>query len=414
MTTRKTTSPIFDRFQAFEQQVQRGKEQGLYFYMRKLESASGPRITVRGKKMLMFGSNNYLGLTTHPKVKEAALKAIEKYGVGAGSVRLLGGTFDLHEELEERLAKFKGTEAAIAYSSGYVSNMATLSSFLNRDKDFALVDEKIHASLVDGLRFGQIPFRTFMHNDMSDLEQKLKTMQGKGNLVLIIDGVYSMDGDIANLPAVHRLAQKYGAVLLMDDAHATGVLGKFGRGTSEHFNLHGKVDVVLGTLSKGLGGIGGFAAGPKGLISYLKHCARAFVFSAALPPATCAGLIAAMQVIKTEPQWLEQLNKNSNLMRRGLQRLGFDTADSQTAIIPVMVGDDLIAYQLTRALHAGGIYVSPVTFPAVKKGTARLRVSVMATHTADDIAQALDVFKMAKKQVLSPAAKGTQKVLLAR
>jgi glycine C-acetyltransferase len=409
--TRKTISPIFQRLQAFEQHLQRGKDQGLYFYMRRLESASSPRIMVRGKKMLMFGSNNYLGLTTHPKVKEATLKATEKYGVGAGSVRLLGGTFDLHEELEACIAKFKGTESAIAYSSGYVSNMATISSFLNSEKDFALVDERIHASLVDGLRFGQIPFRTFMHNDMTDLERKLKSLQGKGNLVVIIDGVYSMDGDIANLPAIHRLAGKYEAVLMIDDAHATGVLGQFGRGTAEHFNLHGKVDVVLGTLSKGLGGIGGFAAGPKNLISYLKHCARAFVFSAALPPAMCAGLIAAMQVIESEPQWLNRLRENSNLMRHGLQQLGFDTANSQTAIIPVMVGDDAAAYQLTRALHIKGIYVSPVTFPAVKKGTARLRVSMMATHTTEDIDQALDAFKLAKKQINPLEPKSQRDVL---
>ena len=393
------TYPIYDKVRAYNHTPDDLKSDGLYFYMRKLESSSDAKIQVNGREMLMFGSNNYLGMTTHPRVKEAAAKAIERYGVGAGSVRLLGGTFGIHEELEARLAQFKGTEAAIAYSSGYVSNLATLSSFLNKDTDLAVIDDRVHASLVDGLRFARVPFRVFNHNDMADLEDKLSVSYGQGNLIVVTDGVFSMDGDIANLPEIYRLARSHKALVMIDEAHATGVLGARGRGTPEHFGMHGRIDVVMGTLSKGLGGIGGFAAGSRDLITFLKHTARGFVFSAALPPAVCAGLIAAMDVIDSEPEWLVRLRENTELLRKGLQQLGFNTGLSQTPIIPVMVGEDLRAYQLTRALHLLGIYVSPVTFPAVKKGTARLRVSVMATHTPADILRALEAFEKAKQLV---------------
>jgi glycine C-acetyltransferase len=354
---------------------------------------------VNGTELVMFASNNYLGLTTHPKVKQATTKAIETYGVGAGSVRLLGGTFDLHEELEQKIAQFKGTESAVVYSSGYVSNLATISTLLNKQTDIALIDARIHASLVDGLRFAQIPFRVFDHNDMNDLEQKLRTCQSKGNMVVIVDGVYSMDGDVSDLPGIRHLADQYGAIVMVDDAHGTGVMGKHGRGTPEHFGLHGKIDIVLGTLSKGLGGIGGFAAGSHEMVDFLKHNARGFVFSAAIPPSTCAGLLAAIEVIEKEPQWLIRLHENANLMRKGLAELGYDTGKSQSAVIPVIVGEELTAYQLARALHAQGVYVSPVTYPAVRKGTSRVRVSVMATHSIDDIMKALKAFANAKTMV---------------
>jgi len=399
-------SPIFDKITDYKDPHQL-RADGLYLYMRKLESSSESRVIVNGTELLMFGSNNYLGLTTHPKVKEAAHKALERFGVGAGSVRLLGGTFGLHEELERRLAEFKGTQAAIAYSSGYVSNLATISTLLSKESEIAVIDEKIHASLLDGLRFAQIPFRVFDHNDMADLKNKLEASAGKGNLAIITDGVYSMDGDIANLPEIYALAKTYNAIIIIDEAHATGVMGAKGRGTPEHFHMHGKIDIVMGTLSKGLGGIGGFAAGPADVVDFLKHTARGFVFSAALPPAVCAGLIAAMDVIETEPGWLVRLHENANLMRNGLKQLGYDTAASCTPIIPVMVGEDLTAHQLTRALNALGIYVSAVTHPAVKRGTARVRVSVMATHTPEDILKALNAFERARKMVPGLASGST-------
>jgi len=392
---------ILEKVRTYKKHADQVKADGLYLYMRKLESSSESRVTVNGRELLMFGSNNYLGLTTHPKVKRAAAKAMETYGVGAGSVRLLGGNFGLHEELEQRIAQFKGTEAAIAYSSGYVSNLATISTLLSRQDDIAVIDKRIHASLLDGLRFAQIPFRAFNHNDMDDLEAKLADSINKGNLAIIVDGVYSMDGDVANLPEIYKLAKQYKALLIVDDAHGTGVMGAKGKGTAEYFGMHGHVDLVMGTLSKGLGGIGGFAAGPTDLIDFLKHNARGFVFSAALPPSTCAGLIAAMDVIENEPEWLIRLHENANLMRKGLQQLGYTTGQSVSAVIPVVVGDDLTAYQLARALHALDIYVSPVTFPAVKKGSARVRVSVMATHSTEDILKALSAF--AKARTLVPA-----------
>jgi len=392
-------SPFYDKIRAHIAHYNEMEASGYYFYMRKLESSSEAHITVNGQSMLMFGSNNYLGLTTHPKVKEASLKAIEKYGVGAGSVRLLGGTFGLHEELEKRIAAFKGTEDAIVFSSGYVSNLATISSLLHKDQDIAIIDAKIHASLLDGLRFSRTPFRVFDHNDVADLEEKLKASYGRGNLVIIIDGVYSMDGDIARLPEIYRLSKKYGALIIIDEAHATGVLGKRGRGTPEHFGLHGKIDVVMGTLSKSLGAVGGFAAGSKEIVYFLKHAARGFIFSAALPPATCAALLAALDVVEKEPEWLIRLHENAALMRKGLQQLGFNIGDTETPIIPVLIGEELPAHQLTRALHAQGIYVSPVAYPAVKKGQARLRVSVMATHSTEDVLRALAAFEKARTLV---------------
>jgi glycine C-acetyltransferase len=391
-------SPIYDKILQYKQADQL-RADGLYLYMRKLESSSESRVMVNGTELLMFASNNYLGLTTHPKVKAAAMKAMDKFGVGAGSVRLLGGTFGLHEELEQRIAQFKGAEAAIAYSSGYVSNLATISTLLSKQTDLAIIDARIHASLLDGLRFAQIPFRVFDHNDMNDLKEKLTASKGRGNPIIIVDGVYSMDGDVAHLSDIHRLAREHDALLMVDDAHGTGVMGAHGRGTPEHFGLHGKVDIVMGTLSKGLGGIGGFAAGPRELIDFLKHTARGFVFSAALPPSTCAGLLAAIQVIEEEPQWLIRLHENANLMRKGLAELGYNIGCSESAVIPVIVGEDLTAYQLARSLHAQGIYVSPVAHPAVKKGASRVRVSVMATHSIDDIMRALKAFENAKTMV---------------
>jgi glycine C-acetyltransferase len=393
-----TKSPIYDKIRAYTQ-ADDLRAGGLYLYMRKLESSSESHVVVNGQELLMFASNNYLGLTTHPKVKEASLKATEKYGVGAGSVRLLGGTFGLHEELEQRIAQFKGTEAAIAYSSGYVSNLATISTLLSKQTDIAVIDARIHASLLDGLRFAQIPFRVFDHNDMADLESKLAASKDKGNLIIIVDGVYSMDGDVSNLSEIYRLARQYNSLVMVDDAHGTGVMGAHGRGTPEYFGLHGKIDIVMGTLSKGLGGIGGFAAGPRELIDFLKHTARGFVFSAALPPSTCAGLLAAIQVIEEEPYWLVRLHENANLMRKGLTQMGYNVGPSVSAVIPVIVGEDLTAYQLARALHAQGIYVSPVAYPAVRKGTSRVRVSVMATHSIDDIMKALKAFDNAKTMV---------------
>jgi 8-amino-7-oxononanoate synthase len=397
---RRGHAPIFNKATKFiNRRVKILKANNIYFYLRELETPSGSHIRVNGRNMLMFGSNNYLGLTNHPKVKEAAIKATREYGAGAGAVRLLGGTFKLHSQLEEKLAEFKGAESAIAYSSGYAANLTTVSTLVCEEDDLAFIDERDHASIIDGLRLSRAKMRVFKHNDMSDLREKLATAPISTNKIIIVDGVFSMDGDIVNLEEVYRLAKRYGATLMIDEAHATGVIGKTGRGTPEHFGLEGRVEVVMGTLSKALGGIGGFVAGSKVMIDYLKHAGRGFVFSSALPPAVCASVLAAIDVLNTEPEWIQRLHSNASLLRRGLQDLGFNTGLSATAIVPVIIGDEMRTYQMTRLLHDQGIFVSPVAFPAVKRGTSRLRASVMATHEPDDINKALEAFKKAGQEL---------------
>jgi glycine C-acetyltransferase len=396
----KTLHQIFERLQSFNRRLEEGKSRGLYFYMRQVDTSAAAHTQIRGRPMLMFSSNNYLGMADHPKVKEAAERAVREHGTGACSARLMGGTFRLHEELEERLAAWEGQDAAVIYSSGYVSNVATLSTLLTYE-DAAFIDEHVHASLIDGLRLAQAPFRTFFHNDMADLSEKLAAARpAGGKKAIIVDGVYSMEGDLAKLPEIYEIAQRYQAVLLLDEAHGTGVFGQSGRGTAEHFGLHGQIDIVVGTLSKALGAVGGFAAGPKILIDYLKHNARGFVFSAALPPAVCASVLAALDVIESEPEWLLRLHENANRLRQGLQAQGWNTGLSQSPIIPVILGDDLKTYEMTQRLYQEGIYASPITYPAVKRGTSRVRLSVMATHTADDIDWTLESFAKAKGHFL--------------
>jgi 8-amino-7-oxononanoate synthase len=397
-STTHSSFPIHDKFRAFKRRADLVRSEGLYFYMRKMESSADAHVVVEGQPMLMFSSNNYLGLANHPLVKEAVIKAVQTFGTGAGSARLMGGTFRLHEELEERLADWEGQEAAIVYSSGYVSNLATLSTLLGKN-DLALIDEHVHASLIDGLRFGQVPIRVFSHNDIKDLHKKLSASKGQANTMIVVDGVYSMEGDIARLPEIYQLAKEFQSLLLLDEAHGTGVLGATGRGTAEHFGLHGKIDVIAGTLSKALGGVGGFVSGSREMVDYLKHNARGFLFSAALPPSTCAGLIAAMEIIKKEPERLDRLRRNSERLRSGLQRQGWKTGLSQSPIIPVVLGHERKTYEMTLALYKQGIYASPVIYPAVKKAAARLRLSVMATHTDEDIDRTLDAFERARKIV---------------
>jgi glycine C-acetyltransferase len=395
-TSKSRPHRIFDRLEPFTRRLAKGKAEGLYFYMREVDTSAAAHTIVRGQPMLMFSSNNYLGMANHPRVKKAAERAIRDHGTGACSARLMGGTFRLHQDLEQALANWEGREAAMIYSSGYVSNVATLSTLLNRS-DVAFIDEFVHASLIDGLRSAQIPFRTFFHNDIKDLQQKISGSHPQGHNVVIVDGVYSMEGDIAKLPEICKVAKQNKALLVLDEAHGTGVLGRTGKGTAEHFNLHGKIDIVVGTLSKALGGVGGFVAGPKVLIDYLKHNARGFVFSAAPPPAVCAGILAAMDVIESEPKWLVRLHENSRQLREGLQTQGWNTGSSESPIIPVMIGDDRKAYELTRALYQEGIYASPITYPGVKMGTARVRLSVMATHSSSDIRRTLEVFAKLRK-----------------
>jgi 8-amino-7-oxononanoate synthase len=377
--------------------IKRVKRQNYYFYMRNLESFSGPHVKIKSREMIMLGSNNYLGLTNHPKIKEAAIKAIKKYGVGSGGVRILSGTYRLHEELEREIAKFKGTEAAVVFNTGFMTNLGSIISLVNEDS-IVINDEKNHASIVDGSKFSRAKIRIFLHNDMQYLEKILSSYSKSQDKLIIVDSVYSMDGDIANLPEIYRLAKKYNARTMIDEAHASGVLGRTGRGAPEHFNMIGKIDIVMGTLSKALGGLGGFIATREDVVTYLKHVSREFIFSASLPPPIVAGNIAAIKVIREEPHLIRQLWRNIEYMKEGLVSMGYDTGDSESAIIPVLIRDEIKTYKMAQILDKAGIFVNPVVFPAVKESESRLRVSIMALHSLKDLDRALEAFEKAGKK----------------
>ena len=385
------------RVNATAKRVEWIKRQQCYFYMRSLESFSGPRVKIDGREMIMFGSNNYLGLTNHPKVKEAAIKAIKKYGIGSGGSRLLSGTFGLHEELEREIAKFKGAESAIVFNTGLMANVGSIRSFVN-DKSVVINDEKNHASIIDGSIFSRAHVRVFLHNDMKYLEDILRSYPALQDKLIIVDSVYSMDGDIANLPEIYKLAKKYKAMIMIDEAHALGVLGKTGNGALEHFNMVGKIDIVMGTFSKAVGGLGGFVASSKDIVTYLKHASREFIFSTSLPPAIIAGNIAAIKIIQKEPHLLKTLWRNIKYMKEGLKALGYDTGNSESAIIPVLIRDEVRTYKMAKILDKAGIFVSPVVFPAVKESESRFRVTVMALHSLSDLGRTLEAFKKAGKK----------------
>jgi len=380
------------------QRVEWGKKQDYYFYMRNLESACGSKVRIDGREMLMLGSNNYLGLTNHPRVKEAAIAAIKKYGVGSGGVRLLSGTYALHEAMECEIARFKGTEAAVAFSTGFMTNAGAI-PILTMENSVVINDEKNHASIVDGCKASRAEIRVFVHNNMEKLRGILDHYPLQRDKLIIVDGVYSMDGDIANLREIHKLAKKYSARIMVDEAHATGVLGKNGRGTPEHFNVIGKIDIVMGTLSKALGGLGGFIASRKDVVTYLKHTTREFIFSTSLPPAICAGVIKAIKVIEEEPHLLRDLWRNIEFMKKGLNGMGYDTGNTQSAVIPIIIRDDVKTYKLAQLLHEADIFVNPIVFPAVKKNESRIRINMMALHTLTDLEMALGCFNKAGKKL---------------
>jgi len=368
-------------------------------YRRTLIGPNGHRVRIldpytgQEREMIMMASNNYLGLTTHPRVVEAGRRANEKYGAGAGGVPLLAGNLDLHMELEARLARFKGTEDCIVFSSGYSSNVGCISALI-RKGDVALNDRLNHASLIDGCRFSGGELRTFKHNNMESLDRLLTECDGKylGKLV-VVDGVFSMDGDITNLPEVVRISAAHGARVMIDEAHATGVVGRHGRGTPEHFGMEGQIDIVAGTLSKGLGGVGGFVCASREVVNYIRFYARSYMFSTALPPAVTASLIEAINVIEQEPELRERLWKNIRFMHESLKGLGFDIGNTQTAIVPVLIGDDLLLREITKRVHEEGIFANPVYYPAVPKKLSRLRLSIIATHTDEDLDQTVSVLE---------------------
>lgn len=375
---------------------QRAMELGVYPYFRVIESDQDTEVLVNGKKVLMFGSNSYLGLTNHPEIKEAAKKAIDRYGTGCAGSRFLNGTLDIHIELEAKLAEFVGMEAALVYSTGFQVNLGVVSTLTGR-ADTILLDEADHASIIEGSRLSFSKIQKFRHNNMESLENKLKKCEGSKAKLIVVDGIFSMEGDIINLPEVVRLARQYNASVMVDDAHALGVIGQNGSGTASHFGLTNEVDLIMGTFSKSLASIGGFIASDKETINFLKHHSRSLIFSASITPASAASALAALALMKREPERIKKLWELTHKALKGFKDLGFDTGKSETPIIPLYVRDDFKTLMLTQKLLDSGIFVNPVLSPAVKKEDTLIRFSLMATHTHQQLDFAMDTIgKVAK------------------
>jgi 8-amino-7-oxononanoate synthase len=373
------------------------KQSGHYSFFRELESPQDSEVVVNGKRVIMIGSNNYLGLTNHPRVKEAAIKAIEKYGTGCAGSRFLNGNLDIHEELEKKLARFLRKEAALVFATGYQTNLGVIPALVSRN-DVAIIDMYDHASIMDGCRlsFGEV--KKYRHNDMDALERSLEGAKGKDKLI-VVDGVFSMEGDIADLPAIVKLAKAYGARIMLDDAHALGVLGEGGRGTAEHFGLENEVDLIMGTHSKALAAIGGYIAGPSDVINWIKHVSRSMIFSASLPPSLVASVSTALDIIEEQPELRARLWSNTHKMLKGYKALGYDTGTSETPIIPVVIKDTMKTYEMCRLLFENGVFVNAVISPAVPQGRELLRTSYMATHTEEQLDRVLAAFDKVGRQV---------------
>jgi 8-amino-7-oxononanoate synthase len=392
----KKTIDIFEKCGKFTK-AKELMSAGLYPYFRVIESAQDPEVMIHGRRMIMVGSNNYLGLTNHPKVKEAAIDAIRKYGSGCAGSRFLNGTLNIHVELEKKLARFIRKEAAVVFSTGFQVNLGVISALVGKD-DIVIIDKMDHASIIDGCRLSYGEVKKFKHNDMDDLERILDQNNGRGKLI-VVDGVFSMEGDIVDLPRVVELAKTYGARIMVDDAHGIGVLGKTGRGTAEHFGLEQEVDLIMGTYSKSLASIGGFISGSEEVIHYIKHSARSLIFSASPPPASVAAVSAAVDIIEHEPERLERLWKNTKKMLKGFRNLGFDVGASETPIIPIMVGDNRIALKMGMMLQEEGVFANVAVSPAVPDGKALIRTSYMATHTDEQLDNVLGAFEKVGKQM---------------
>ena len=365
------------------------RQAGLYPYYREISSPQDPVVTISGQKVVMLGSNNYLGLTNHPQVKESSIRAVERYGSGCAGSRLLNGTLDIHVELEERIARFMQAEAVLTFSTGFQVNLGVLSCLLGR-QDVAFLDRMDHASIIDGVRLGFGKSLKFKHNDMDDLEGKLRRTEDDRGKLIVVDGVFSMEGDLANLTRIIELKQQYGARVLVDDAHGIGVFGENGRGSPEHFGLENEVDLIMGTFSKSLASVGGFITSSREVVDYIRHHARTGIFSAAMPPAAAAAAIAAIDIIEAEPQRRKQLWESTRYMKQELDRLGFDTGHSASPIVPIGVGEDITSYAMSNRLLEEGVFVNPVVSPAVPPGQAMIRTSYMATHERDHLDRALE------------------------
>ena len=380
-------------------QLEQWRREGTYQRLRILQSASAAESRFDGKQVINLASNNYLGLTTHPKLREAAIEAIRKFGVGSGAVRTISGTMSIHMELEERIARFKHTEACVVFQSGFAANAGTVSAILTPE-DHIVSDELNHASIIDGCRLSRAKIHVFPHKDTAAAESILAGLDSAaGRKLLITDGVFSMDGDIGALAGLTGAAERHGAIMMVDDAHASGVLGRNGRGTVDHFDLHGRLQVQVGTLSKAIGVLGGYVCGSRDLIEFLYHRARPFLFSTSHPPAVAAACLAAFDVLEQEPERIDALWANTRYFKEGLTDAGFDTGISETPITPVIVGDAAKAHELSRELFAEGVLATGIGFPTVPKGKARVRTIVTATHTESELTEALEVLGRVGKKM---------------
>lgn len=395
---RRRDDPIARRIDEMARRTSYLAERGWYHYLQAASALRGSKVIVDGREMLMFASYSYLGLIGHPRINAAAKAAVDQFSTGTHGVRLLAGTIQLHEELEKAIARYKGTDAAITYSSGYMTNLTTISTMCGRG-DLVFCDRLNHASIVDGCRIGLAKFVRFRHNDMDDLSRRLASADPSVGKLVVVDAVFSMDGDVINLPAIHDLCQKHGAWLMVDEAHSLGVLGETGHGIEEHFGMPGCIDIKMGTLSKTIPSVGGYVAADAEVITYLKHAARGFIFSAALPPAAVAASKAALEVIQDEPERVQRIQHNMRYFLQSLQDRGFDTLNSETPIVPIICGTEERAWEMARLSQAEGLFVLPVVEPAVPAGTSRLRANVTAAHSTEEIDYAVDVFESAAKQV---------------
>jgi len=375
------------------------KEQGMYPFYQSLESGQDTEVYIKGEKILMFGSNSYLGLTNHPKLIEASRDALKKYGTGASGSRLMNGNLDLHDELEHELAHFVGKPAATVFSTGFQANVGTIPSLVGRN-DFIIIDEKSHASILEGCRLAFAKTLKYKHNNIISLEQILKKAGSNNTKLIVTDGVFSMEGDVAPLDEIVKLAEKYDASIMLDDAHGLGIMGSTGAGTADFYNLTNKTDIIMGTFSKSLASLGGFVASDKDTINYIKHHARSLIFSAGIPPASAATVLSALKVIKQEPERIKKLWKNTNYAKKQLVEAGFDIGNSTTPILPILTEDDIFTYKYASVLMQNGLYVNPIVHPAVEKGRSILRFSLMATHSFEQIDKAVEILIKSKKYLL--------------
>lgn len=397
MTKEGEKMDLFDKCYSFTR-AEEVMAADMYPYFTPIQEVDGNKIKVNGKEMIMVGSNNYLGLINHPRVMKAAQAAVDRYGVATCGSRFLNGTLDIHVELEERLAKFMKKEAALSFSTGFQTNQGIISTLVGKG-DAVVTDRMVHASIIDACRLSFGTIYKFKHNDMADLERLLSSLHNDCGKLIVVDGVFSMEGDLANLPRIVELARKYNAKIMVDDAHGIGVMGKNGRGTAEHFGVEDDVDLIMGTFSKSFASLGGFVAGDKKVISYIKHFARSLIFSASITPASVATVLATLDIIETEPERRERLWQITHKMKSGFQAMGYDTGETETPIIPIIIGNDELAFLLWKFLREDGIFANPVIYPAVPQGQALIRTSYSATHTDEELDTVLKSFEKCGKLV---------------